>query len=69
MLEPKLQHLEFCSDFSYIYISFAETPWTEAPGRLQSLESQELDTTKQLNDNNKIFQKKNGQHWILHILK
>ena len=26
-----------------------EIPWTEVPGRLQSMESQELDTTEQLN--------------------
>ena len=30
-----------------------EIPWTEEPGRLRSMESQELDTTLGLND----------QHW------
>ena len=28
-----------------------ETPWTGGPGRLQSMGSQELDTTEQLNNN------------------
>ena len=31
-----------------------EVPWTEEPGRLQSMRSQELDTTEWLNNNNNI---------------
>ena len=30
-----------------------ETPWTEEPGRLQSIGSEDLDTTWQLNNNNR----------------
>ena len=32
-----------------------EIPWTEAPSRLLSMASQELDTTEQLNNNKRIF--------------
>ena len=31
-----------------------EMPWTEEPGRLQSMRSQELDTTEQLNNNSNV---------------
>ena len=32
-----------------------ETPWTEGPGRLQSMGCKELDRTKRLNKNNKVL--------------
>ena len=32
-----------------------EIPWTKEPGRLQSMGSQELDTTEQLNHHHRII--------------
>ena len=38
---------------TYTSILAWETPWTGGPGRLQSMGSQELDTTPRLNNNNR----------------
>ena len=38
---------------TYTSILAWETPWTGGPGRLQSMGSQELDTTQRLNNNNR----------------
>ena len=40
---------------TYSSILASRIPWTEKPGGLQSMGSQESDTTEQLNNNNKAL--------------
>ena len=42
-----------------------ETPWTEEPGRLQSMGLQELDTTEQLNNNDLVEVNQNIDIWFI----
>ena len=42
-----------------------ETPWTEEPGRLQSMGLQELDTTEQLNNNDLVEVNQNIDIWLI----